>query len=135
MRISDWSSDVCSSDLRKNRRHFFILLDPDAAITAACVEVEIFDTGNPAGSITIGNLVIADPFQSRVNVAYGLQPPWPFDPSQQSQAKPGQSPALERSPYDLSQFQLAVLDEEEGIGAMRDFVEQRSEEHTSELQT
>src|SRR3546814_3674849 len=106
MRISDWSSDVCSSDLRKNRRHFFILLDPDAAITAACVEVEIFDTGNPAGSITIGNLVIADPFQSRVNVAYGLQPPWPFDPSQQSQAKPGQSPALERSPYDLSQFQL-----------------------------
>src|SRR3546814_11315873 len=52
MRISDWSADVCSSDLAKNR--YGQLIVTDAAYHGRRISV-VVDTGSP---ITIGNLAL-----------------------------------------------------------------------------
>src|SRR3546814_11467876 len=41
MRISDWSSDVCSSDLRARRRRYYALVDPRSLHDRAQVSASV----------------------------------------------------------------------------------------------
>src|SRR3546814_1305942 len=86
MRISDWSSDVCSSDLVRERQRLELARHFDAA--------GIRDTG-PQRPIILGLLSA------------------------------------------IRQFPTAVLDEQrkDTLGKVTEAVRQRSEEHTSELQS
>src|SRR3546814_3586564 len=115
MRISDWSSDVCSSDLGAGRR-----------MTARL---------RPAGLLAIALLALLSPLLLLLSllVLIGLGRPVLF---RQARSGLGGRPFAMikfRSMRDLRDGQGALLPDAQRITAVGRFL--RSEEHTSELQS
>src|SRR3546814_3860217 len=63
MRISDWSSDVCSSDLFGGGRRVGALLGTVVPMLADAVEIAPRLTKQPAGPVFIGAKFVLDAFQ------------------------------------------------------------------------
>src|SRR3546814_5473111 len=107
MRISDWSSDVCSSDLPVwlHRQ-----VGDDEADFGEQLARMPFDLGDDAARLVPGRRLILEVLEE------------PFDLGQR---RPSHGPCQP----------MRDLLAQDGVGGQTDGVEERSEEHTSELQS
>src|SRR3546814_5741079 len=110
MRISDWSSDVCSSDLYDQRY-------PAAGTPNALVDLYVM---KPDGSGKVKVDMGADPdiYLARVH--------WSAD---------GDTLYVERENRDQTRLDMLVVDPATGTSRVLFSEKSRSEEHTSELQS
>src|SRR3546814_3822539 len=113
MRISDWSSDVCSSDLLRRRNEVGVALLFDADLAAQCGVVQVVFVDGDIGRAVIVMLDHAADVK-RQHLPFALPPT----------AAGHRVPAVA--------LQLGSGAEQTGVVG---HVEHRSEEHTSELQS
>jgi len=106
---------------RKLTRHCLHRLP--AEVTADDWEITVSDPTNPAGVLKLGNVLVDNPFQPRINISYNAILPSLVDPSRVPTAGPGQRPPLNRAPYDVAGFDLRYASRAELIGELRDLQE------------
>src|SRR3546814_8741571 len=105
MRISDWSSDVCSSDLARALALRAYESSPNSAAGLFAMARANFYSGNCAGGNAMGEAALAlNPYDADMSGFLGL-------------------------------FKLACGQADEGEALLRRSLQLRSEEHTSELQS
>src|SRR3546814_7714016 len=127
MRISDWSSDVCSSDLADQRREVGVAADDDEAVDVrlGIAEVEGIDDEADVGRVLAGLAQVRDLDELEGRLVHGrleILVARPVAVGFLHQDVALQQQALEH-PRDVEGGILRIL-----------HAEGRSEEHTSELQ-
>lgn len=96
---------------RLRLRHDWLSIDEEYRFW----RVDFYDPDNPDGRAIVGNLVIDEGFQPRVNISYGAGVGL-VDPSRKQRAVGGRIEPLRRLPYIVTEFSLNYGSEDEMYG-------------------